>query len=96
MSWYHIFGVKKTDMVTKLICQLLDYNAFGRKSRLSFDLEWVEDLGWTPQDQEFKFSPDHVSDIPSGQPAKTLQRSHPMKLRSKNVMFYPKNFGLVV
>ena len=26
MSWYHISDVKKTDMVTKLICQLPDYD----------------------------------------------------------------------
>ena len=30
MSWYHISDVKKTDMVTMLICQLPDYDAFGR------------------------------------------------------------------
>ena len=41
ISWYHISDVKKTDMVTKLICQLLDYDAFGRKGRLSFDPEYV-------------------------------------------------------
>ena len=41
MSWYHISDVKKTDMVTKLICQLPDYDAFGRIGRLSFDLERV-------------------------------------------------------
>ena len=29
MSWYHISDVKKTDMVTKLICQLPDYDAFA-------------------------------------------------------------------
>ena len=29
MSWFHISDVKKTDMVTKLICQLPDYDAFG-------------------------------------------------------------------
>ena len=39
MSQYHISDVKKTDMVTKLICQLLDYDAFGRVGRLSFDPE---------------------------------------------------------
>ena len=26
MSWFHISDVKKTDMITKLICQLPDYN----------------------------------------------------------------------
>ena len=30
MSWYYISDVKKTDMVTKLICQLPNYDAFGR------------------------------------------------------------------
>ena len=39
MSWYQISNVKKTDMVTELICQLPDYNAFGRLGRLSFDPE---------------------------------------------------------
>ena len=39
MSWYHISDVKKTDMVTKLICQLSNYDAFGRIGRLSFDPE---------------------------------------------------------
>ena len=31
MSWFHISDVKKTDMITKLICQLPDYDAFGHK-----------------------------------------------------------------
>ena len=39
LSWYHISDIKKTDMITKLICQLPDVNAFGRKGRLSFDPE---------------------------------------------------------
>ena len=39
MSLYHISDVKKRDMVTKLICQLSDYDAFGRLGRLSFDPE---------------------------------------------------------
>ena len=39
MPWYHILDVKKTDMVTKLICQLPDYDAFGMVGRLSFDPE---------------------------------------------------------
>ena len=30
LSWYHIFDIKKTDMIKKLICQLPDVNAFGR------------------------------------------------------------------
>ena len=80
MSWYHISDVKKTDMVTKLICQLPDYDAFGRLGRLNFDPEWVQDLGWTANDQNFKFNPDNVSD-----PTATKQRSHPMQLRSASV-----------
>ena len=77
ISWYHISDVKKTDMVTKLICQLPDYDAFGRVGRLSFDPERAQDLGWTTSDQDFKFNPDHVSD-----PSAKKQRSHPMQLRS--------------
>ena len=65
MSWYHISDVKKTDMVTKLICQLPDYDAFGRLGRLSFNPEQVQDLGWTANDQDFKLNPDHVSDPPA-------------------------------
>ena len=57
MPWYHISDVKKIDMVTKLICQLPDYDAFGRKGRLSFDPEHVQDLGCTPEDQDFKLKP---------------------------------------
>ena len=63
-TWYYISDVKKIDMVTKLICQLPDYDAFGRKGRLSFDTEHVQDLGLTPQDQDFKFNTDLVSDVP--------------------------------
>ena len=77
MSWYHISDVKKTDMVTKLIYQLPDYDAFGRVGRLSFNPERVQDLGWTANDQDFKFIPDHISDPPVNN-----QRSHPMQLRS--------------
>ena len=47
MTWFHISDVKKTDMITKLICQLPDYDAFGHKGRLRFDPEIVKDLGWT-------------------------------------------------
>ena len=39
LSWYHISDVKKTNMVINLICQLPDYDAFGRVGRLSFDPE---------------------------------------------------------
>ena len=31
MSWFHISDVKKTDMITKLICQLPNYDAFAIK-----------------------------------------------------------------
>ena len=60
LSWYHISDIKKTDMVTKLICQLPDVDAFGRTCRLSFDPEHVKDLGWVPNDWTYKFSPDHM------------------------------------
>ena len=30
LTWYHISDIKKTDMVTKLICQLPDVDAFGK------------------------------------------------------------------
>ena len=62
LSWYHISDIKKTDMVTKLICQLPDVDAFGRTGRLSFDPECVKDLGWVPNDWTYKFSPDHVKE----------------------------------
>ena len=80
MSWYHISNVKRIDMVTKLICQLPDYDAFGRIGRLSFDPKRVQDLGWTPNDQDSKFDPAHVSDPPVKK-----QRSHAMQLRSASV-----------
>ena len=63
LTWYHISDIKKTDMVTKLICQLPDVDAFGRKGRLSFDPENVKDLGWVPNDWTHKFNPDHVKVI---------------------------------
>ena len=31
LTWYHISDIKKTDMVTKLICQLPDVDTFGRQ-----------------------------------------------------------------
>ena len=80
MSWYYISDVKKTNMVTKPICQLPDSDAFSRVGRLSFDQERVQDLGWTASDQDFIFNPDHVSDPPTKK-----QRSHPMQLRSTSV-----------
>ena len=95
-SWYHISDIKKTDMVTKLICQLPDNDAFGRVGRLSFDPERVQDLGWIANDQDFKFNPDHISDPPVKK-----QRSHPMQLRSASLNnidlnFTSLNIGLVV
>ena len=84
-------------MVTKFTCQLPDYDAFGRKERLSFDPEHMQNLSWTPQDQDFNFNPDHVSDVPG----KATKRSHPMQLRSAAVneisntesRFNPFNIG---
>ena len=35
LNWYHISDIKKIFMVTKLICQLLDVDAFGRKGMLT-------------------------------------------------------------
>ena len=35
LSWYHISDIKKTDMITELICQLPNVDAFGGKGRLS-------------------------------------------------------------
>ena len=34
LYWYHISDVKKTDMVTSLVCQLPDVNGFVREGRL--------------------------------------------------------------
>ena len=74
MSWFHISDVKKTDMITKLICQLPDYNAFGHKGRLNFNPERVKDLGWTLKDQNDIFDPSYVSDAPA---TAAKQRSSP-------------------
>ena len=63
LSWYHISDIKKTNMVTKLICQPPDVDAFGRTGRLNFDPEHVKDLGWIPNDWTYKFSPDYIRDI---------------------------------
>ena len=82
MSWFHISDVKKTDMITKLICQLPNYEAFGHKGRLSFDPERVKDLGWTLDDQNDIFAPSYVSDTPA---TAAKQRFHPMQLRSTKV-----------
>ena len=59
---------RKQTRLLKLICQLPDVNAFGRKGRLSFDPECVKDLGWVPNDLEYKFNPDHVKDIVDSAP----------------------------
>ena len=86
MSWFHISDVKKSDIITKLICQLPDYDAFGCKGRLNFDAERVKDLGWTPEDQDVIFDPSYISDVPDKETATAVkQRSHPMQLRSTKV-----------
>ena len=82
MSWFHISDMKKTDMITKLICQLPDYDAIGCKGRLNFDPERVKDLGWTLEDQDVIFDPSYISDVPA---TAVRQRSHPMQLRSAKV-----------
>ena len=84
LSWYHISDIKKTDMVTKLICQLPDVDAFGRKGRLSFDPECVKDPGWVPNDWKYKFKPDHVKEIVGLAQSMLNQRSYPMELRSRD------------
>ena len=84
LSWYHISDIKKSDMVTKLICQLHDVDAFGRTGRLGFDPEHVKDLGWVPNDWTYKFSPDHVRDISNTAKNTPKQRSHQMELRSRD------------
>ena len=84
LSWYHISDIKKTDMVTKLICQLPDVDAFGRRGRLSFDPKHVKDHGWVPNDWTYKFSPDHIRDIAETVKNAPKQRSHQMELRSRD------------
>ena len=85
LCWYHISDVKKTKMISKLICQLPDIDGFGRKGRLSFDPERVQDLGWTPDDWKYRFNPDHVKIIAGTSQDASRQRSHPMQLRSASV-----------
>ena len=85
LCWYHISDIKKTDMVTKLICQLPDVDVFGRKGRLSFDPECVQDLGWVPDDWKFHFNPEHVKDVTKITKTQPGQRSHPMQLRSASI-----------
>ena len=70
-------------MVTKLICQLPDVDAFGRTGRLSFDPKCVKDLGWVPNDWPHKFNPDHVKDILDTAQNTPKQRSYQMELRSR-------------
>ena len=65
-------------MITKLICQLPDVDAFGRKGRLSFDPKHVKD-DWT-----HKFNPDHVKYIADIAWYMPKQRSHQMDLRSRD------------
>ena len=84
LTWYHFSDIKKTDMITKLFCQLADVDAFGRKGRLSFDPENVKDLGWVPNDWTHKFNPDHVKDITGTARDMPKQRSHQMELRSRD------------
>ena len=83
--WYHITDIKKTDMITKLVCQLPDVDGFDRKDKLSFDPECVQDLGWTPDDWKYRFNPDHVKDISDTTQNGPKQRSHPMQLRSASI-----------
>ena len=84
LSWYHISDIKKTDMVTKLICQLPDIDTFGRTGRLSFDPERVKDLGWVPNDWTHKFNPNHVKEASSAAKNTPKSRSHQMELRSRD------------
>ena len=85
LGWYHISDVKKIDMITKLICQLPDVDTFGRKGRLSFDPEHVQDPGWTPDNWRYRFNPVHDKDITETPKEAAKQRSHPMQLRSTSV-----------
>ena len=84
LIWYHISDIKKTDMITKLICQLPDVDAFGRKGRFSFNPECVKDLGWVTNDWKYKFNPDYVKDIVGTEQSMLKQRSLPMQLRSRD------------
>ena len=71
-------------MITKLICQLPDVDAFGRKGRLSSDPEHIKDLGWVPNNWKYRFNPDNVKDIQGLAESTLKQRSHPMELRSRD------------
>ena len=84
LSWYHISDIKKTNMITKLICQLPHVDAFHRKGRIIFYPEHINDLGWVPNDWKYKFNPDHVKDIVGLAQSMLKQKSHPMELRSRD------------
>ena len=84
LSWYHISDINKTDMVTKLICQLPDVDAFGRTGRLSFNPKCVKDLGWVPNHWTYKFNPDHVKEAVATVKNTLKQRSHQMELRFRD------------
>ena len=71
-------------MVTELICQLPDVDAFGRTGRLSFDPERVKDLGWVTNDWNHKFNPDHVKEAKPAVKNTSKERSHQMELRSRD------------
>ena len=72
-------------MLTKLICQLPDVDAFGRKGRLSFDPEDAQDLGWVPDNWKFCFNPEHVKYATKTSKTQPGQRSYPMQLRSASI-----------
>ena len=57
LSFYHISDIKKTDMVTKLICQLPDHDAFGRRGRLSFDPARSRTLAGTSKIKSINLTP---------------------------------------
>ena len=84
LSWYHFSDIKKTDMVTKLICQLPNVDAFGRTVRLSFAPECIKYLGWVPNDWTHTFNLDHVKDISDTTQNTPKQRSHQMELRLRD------------
>ena len=45
MSWFHISDMKKTDMTTKLICQLPDTTHLGAREGLILTLKELRTLG---------------------------------------------------
>ena len=72
-------------MISKLICQLPKVDGFGRKGRLIFDAEHVQDLGWTLDDWKYRFNPNHFKDIADTTHDTSRQRSHLMQLMSASV-----------